>query len=226
MMDRLLRLIYPPKCIFCQELLAESQTDLCHSCRENEPTFTKLKFKPTFVARWTGVWYYKDNVRNSILRYKFSNRRSYARFYAQMLAMRLQKENMDNYDILTWVPVAPMRKFRRGYDQVELIARAIGKETGSVPVRTLKKIRNTPPQSGIPNASHRRANVLGAYRAVNISRFAGKRVLLLDDVLTTGATASECARVLLTAGAKEVNLAVLAVASHNEATKSASERKQ
>ncbi len=219
MNDRILRLLFPPKCILCRNLLPDRQTDLCHHCRTNAPIFTKIKFKPSFVAHFTGVWYYKDDVRSSILRYKFSNRRHYAPAYGRMLAIKLQNEGLDNFDVLTWVPVSTLRRLRRGYDQVKLLAQALGQEINATPVCTLKKIRNTPPQSGIPDAPRRRANVLGAYRAVNIPEFAGKRVLLLDDILTTGATASECARVLLTAGAAEVNLAVLAVASHNQTSK-------
>lgn len=218
MSDRLLRFLFPPKCVLCRRLLSDQQTDFCHTCRANAPNFTKLKFKPSFVARWTGVWYYKDDVRSSILRYKFSNKRHYAQGYARMLAVRLQRDGFEDFDVLTWVPVAPLRRLKRGYDQVKLLVEALGQELNVEPVQTLKKIRNTPPQSGIPDASRRRANVLGAYKAVNTSSFAGKRVLLIDDILTTGATASECARVLLTAGASEVTLAVLAVASHNKRT--------
>ena len=162
------------------------------------------------------MWYYKDNVRSSILRYKFGGKRHYAAAYARLLAIKLQTEGLDDFDVLTWVPISPLRYLKRGYDQVRLLADALGQELNVEPVQTLKKIRNTPPQSGIPDASRRRANVLGAYKAVNTTVFAGKRVLLLDDILTTGATASECTRVLLTAGASEVNLAVLAVASHNK----------
>ena len=80
------------------------------------------------------------------------------------------------------------------------------------PVPLLKKIRNNPPQSGITGLAKRRANVLGIYRAENLEMFQGKRILLLDDILTTGATAGECARVLLTAGAREVHCATVAVA--------------
>ena len=216
MTDRLLRFLFPPKCVLCKCLLTDRQTDLCHNCRTNAPNFTKIKFKPSFVARWTGVWYYKDNVRSSILRYKFGGKRHYAAAYARLLAIKLQTEGLDDFDVLTWVPISPLRYLKRGYDQVRLLADALGQELNVEPVQTLKKIRNTPPQSGIPDASRRRANVLGAYKAVNTTVFAGKRVLLLDDILTTGATASECTRVLLTAGASEVNLAVLAVASHNK----------
>ena len=210
MIEGILRLLFPPRCVLCRTMLSDRQTDLCHECRSNAPIYTKLKFKPSFIARWTGLWYYRDNPRKSILRYKFGGKRHYVGAYARLLAIRLQTDRMDDFDILTWVPVSSLRRFRRGYDQVEILAKALGQEMNTVPVKTLKKIRNTPPQSKL-SAARRRGNVLGAYRAVNPAAFAGKRVLLLDDVLTTGATASECAKTLLTAGAAEVSFACLGV---------------
>ena len=215
MFRKLLALLFPPRCILCWEFLTKEETDFCHHCRQNAPKCEKSNFKLSFLAGWTSVWYYKDAVRESLLRYKFSGRRSYARPYGQVLAMKLQKENLDDFDILTFVPIAPLRRLRRGYDQVALLADAVGSELGITPVRTLRKIRNTPPQSGIRDVAQRRANVLGAYKPYHPEVFSGKRVLLLDDVITTGATVSECARVLLTAGAKEVFCASVAVAGHN-----------
>ena len=214
MFHRVLALLFPPRCVLCRKFLAKEETDLCHHCRETAPTAEKSQFKLSFVAGWTAVWYYKDTVRNSILRYKFSGRRNYAPAYARALGMKLRKQDMDKFDILTFVPIAPLRRFRRGYDQVELLANALGDELGITPVRTLKKIRNTPPQSGIRDASRRRANVLGAYECIQESLVREKRILLLDDVITTGATASECARVLRTAGAKEVFCGAIAVTNH------------
>ena len=161
MIDRIMRFLFPPKCVLCGNFLAKSQTDLCHDCRSNVQNFTKIKFKPSFVAHWTGLWYYKDNVRNSILRFKFSNKRGYAAAYARMLAIKLEKDGFDSFDVLTWVPVGFLRRLRRGYDQGQLLAEALGQELGCMCVRTLKKIRNTPPQSGIGDAARRRANVLG-----------------------------------------------------------------
>ena len=215
MFQRILTLLFPPKCVLCKEFLSKEETDFCHNCRKNAPESQKSNLKLSFVAGWTAVWYYRDTVRESLLRYKFSGRRSYAPAYGRALAMKLQKEHLADFDILTWVPIAPLRRLRRGYDQVELLAASVGQELNVPPVKTLQKIRNTPPQSRIGDAARRRANVLGAYRAVDPKNFRGKRVLLLDDIITTGATASECARVLLTAGAKEVYCAAMAVADHN-----------
>ena len=117
--------------------------------------------------------------------------------------MELQKAGM-TFDLLTWVPVSARRRFCRGYDQVGLLARALGRELGIKPQRTLRKVRHTPAQSTLSGAEQRKANVLGAYRVVNPRALQGKRVLLLDDIITTGATLSECARTLEAAGAARV----------------------
>lgn len=213
---RLWGILFPPKCVLCGKLLEKNETDLCQQCRKTVPEFSEHKIKLSFLAQWTGLWYYKDDVRSSILRYKFGGRRSYAQCYGRMLAMKLQKEGWDDAEVLTWAPISRQRKFRRGYDQVELFARVLAQELGMELVPTLRKIRNTKPQSTMGDVSHRRANILGAYKVIDPGAVRGRRVLLLDDIVTTGATASECARMLLTAGAKEVKLATLAVASHNK----------
>jgi len=216
LIGHILELFFPSKCVLCQKVLDRGQVDLCDTCRANAPEFTKSKNKHSFIARWTCVWYYKDTVRRSILRYKFYNRRSYVQTYGRLLAMKLQTEGFTDCDLMTWVPVSTLRRLKRGFDQVELLAAAVGRELDVHPVGTLKKIRNTPPQSGIRDAAKRRANVLGAYRALSPDLIKGKRILLLDDVITSGATASECAKTLLTAGAKEIHFAAIAAAEQTK----------
>ena len=98
----------------------------------------------------------------------------------------------------------------RGYDQAELIAVAVGEELGTPAVPILEKLRHTKTQSSLRDISQRKANVLGAFGVTDPQAVAGKRILLLDDIITTGSTVSECARVLLTAGAKEVSCAAVA----------------
>lgn len=204
-------LLFPPKCVLCRKLLKKDETDLCGSCRIHTPTLPAGKEKLFFLARWTAVWYYRDTVRSSLLRYKFGGKRSYARSYGRLLAMKLRTEDIDaSVDLLTWIPISRRRRLRRGYDQVELIARAVAAELSLPLAPTLRKTRHTPPQSGIREAERRRANVLGAYCVPDESAVRGKRILLMDDILTTGATASECAKVLLFAGAKEVSFAAVA----------------
>ena len=208
----LMHLLFPPKCILCGKLLEKQEQDLCRKCRVDSPEYPIRKERLQFLDSFTAVWYYESSVRRSLLRYKFYGARSYAPGYGRLLAMKLLKSHPDGFDCLTWIPVSRLRKLRRGYDQVELIAAAVGRELGMEPVPLLKKVRHNRPQSGISDAAKRRANVLGVYREIDRQAIAGKRILLLDDILTTGATAGECARVLLTCGAKEVHCAAIAAA--------------
>ena len=120
------------------------------------------------------------------------------------------QEDLPEFDLLTWIPVSPLRRLRRGYDQVALIASAAGQELGVPPVPTLKKCRHNRSQSSLKGVSQRRANVLGVYRCIAPELVKGKRILLLDDILTTGATASEVGKTLKIMGAKEVYCAAVA----------------
>lgn len=205
----LLDLLYPRKCIFCGCLL-EQRTYLCESCKKEAPYFKNSKRKLQFLDSFTAVWYYKGYVRESLLRYKFCHGLYLIEPYGRFLAARIRQQYPDGFDVLTWVPTSPFRNIKRGYDQSHLLAKAVGKELGMKPRRLLFKIRHNPPQSGLSNAAMRRGNVIGVYRVLQKNQVRGKRILLLDDILTTGATAGECARMLKTAGAAEVHCAVVA----------------
>ena len=209
-MKWLLDLLFPPRCILCRELLEKGRRDLCEECGIFAPDYPNRKKHTQFLDSFIAVWYYEGNVRKSILRYKFYQARHYAPGYGRLLSRKIAEVYPEGFDLLTWVPVSPLRKLTRGYDQAALLAKAAGAELGITPVPLLKKIRHNRPQSGISKEAKRRANVLGAYRVTDPQQVAGKRCLLLDDVLTTGSTAGECARMLKTAGAKEVHCAVLA----------------
>lgn len=205
--------LFPEKCILCGRVLESEETDLCRACRADAPECPVSRIKYPYIDQWTALWYYEGNVRHSLLRYKFHNRRSYAAGYGRLLAMKLMKEERLHFDVLTWIPISSKRLRKRGYDQVALLAEKLGLELEIMPVSTLRKIRHNRQQSRITGIAQRRANVLGAYVVIAPEAIAGKRVLLLDDILTTGATAGECARVLLTAGATEVQFAAIAAAN-------------
>lgn len=209
---RILNLLYPPRCILCRRLLKKEETDLCTDCRMEAPFFPDTKRNLQFLDSFAAVWYYESSVRGSLLRFKFRGARGYAASYGKLLAMRLMQQYPEGFEVLTWIPVSRLRKLRRGYDQVELLAKAVGRELGMIPVSTLKKVRHNRQQSRISESAQRRANVLGVYRVTDPDLIRDRRVLLLDDILTTGATASEAGRVLLTAGAKEVHCAAVAAA--------------
>lgn len=212
--DLFWQVLFPPKCLLCRRLLSKDELDLCHSCRADGPECTSSRKKLPFIDSWTAVWYYEGSARSSLLRYKFRGARGYAKAYGRLLAMKLLEAHPEGFDLLTWVPISRRRKLQRGYDQVELLASAVGQELGLMPIPLLRKIRHNPPQSGIVGQAQRRANVLGVYQAENTQSVINQRILILDDIITTGATVGECARVLLTAGAKEVHCGAVAMARH------------
>ena len=207
----LLDLIYPPRCILCGSFLPRHE-DLCENCRKNAPFFKKQKRKLRFLDSYTAVWYYKGYVRDSLLRYKFGGHDFMDRAYGRLLATRIRQDYPQGIDLLTWVPTARKRAGQRGYDQCRLLSRAVGRELGIRSVRLLKKVKNNPAQSGISDPGLRRANVAGAYILLKPEIIRGKRILLIDDILTTGATAGECAKILKLAGAEQVHCAVMAAA--------------
>lgn len=211
-----LALIFPPKCVLCGKILERQELDLCGRCRLEAPELRHKNKKLRFLDSATALWHYEGDARASLLRYKFYGKRHYAKSYGRLLAMQILREHDEPFQVVTWVPISFKRRLRRGYDQDELLAKAVGKELGIRPVRCLWKIRDNPAQSGLSGEAERRANVLGVYRAKAPERFRGKRVLILDDVITTGATMSECARVLLTAGAGEVHGAAMASTAHKK----------
>jgi len=149
-------------------------------------------------------------VRESLLRFKFRNCRHYAGIYANLMNECITKEFENGFDIISWVPVSKQRLRKRGYDQARLLAEEIAKLQGFKAVPTLIKHKNAPAQSGINGAEKRRANILGAYQVLDPDLIAGKRILLIDDIITTGATLSECSKTLLRMGAEQVLCATVA----------------
>jgi len=128
-----------------------------------------------------------------------------------MLSGVARKEGLvKEQDLLTSVPLHWRRRLRRGFDQAGLLAQRLSRFL-QIPLsdRNLRRIRATASQTGL-SESKRRENVRGAFRVRRPDEVEGKRVLLVDDVMTTGATASECARTLLSAGAKDVSVLVVA----------------
>ncbi len=205
----ILELLFPRKCVLCGRLLAQDETDLCRNCRVNASMCENTSRPIAYLDQWTAVWYYEDHVRESLLRYKFGGREHYAKSYGRMLAMKIYEMHLP-ITYITWVPISGRRRLRRGYDQSELLAKAVAKELGLDVVRCLKKVRHNKAQSSISNADRRRANVMGVYKIQNPNKISGASILLIDDILTTGATISECAKTLRFAGASHVYGAAVA----------------
>lgn len=208
--DFLAFLFFPNKCALCDRLLPMGEREICQSCQAETEEILHFEKLP-YLHKWAALWYYEGNVRESIIRFKFKDETGYSETYGRLLAEKLRREGLAEGDfVLSYIPVSRQRKLRRGYDQCELLVKALAKELDCPFSETLYKQRNNKPQHSLATYPERRANVLGVYRAVSPNAFRGRRVLLLDDVKTTGATAEEAAKVLLTAGAKQVDGAFLA----------------
>ena len=158
---------------------------------------------------------YEGRVRDAVIRFKFKDHPGYATEFGKILSGSIKTHLAGQYDLITWIPVSAERLKKRGYDQAMLLAMSAALELGDVAVETLKKPVDTPAQSSLDGPEARKSNVLGAYCVPEAVLVEGKRILLIDDVVTTGATLEEASRTLLDSGAKEVVAAALAQPPEN-----------
>jgi len=206
-----LDLLYPPRCAFCREFLQKGQA-ICPDCADCLPFCEGLDVQQAgeFYSFCVSPLFYEDNVRESHHRYKFQGASPYARTYGPLVAKCVDAHYSGRYDLISWVPLSRKRLRKRGYDQAKLLAQAVAAELGTRAVATLQKGRDTSAQSGLGGKDERRANISGAYQILDDNLVSGKRILLIDDIITTGSSLSECARCLLMADAEEVLCATLA----------------
>jgi ComF family protein len=198
--DRLPRLSEPlcPRCGLAYS--AGVAPGLCGPCRGASPSFRRAR----------ALFPYVEEVRICLHALKFGRRRRLAASFGRAAARRWVGGELSGAAALVPVPLSRKRRRERGFNQAALIARAVSRET-AIPLRTrmLVKTKDRPPQAGL-SASARRKNVSGVYRARLPQALRGGVVLLVDDVLTTGATADAAARALLAAGAGAVDVLTLA----------------
>ena len=205
-------LLYPPRCCFCGKLLQKGEKGSCRKC------YAALPLVPSGTARsdipnvtiCVAPLFYEGRVREALLRYKFEGVTAYKRTFSEFVA-KCVDENGFSCDSITWVPLSRRRRFRRGYDQARLIAEELSKKLGVPCVSLLKKTRNTPPQSSQSSTAERKRNAAGVYRCIDAEKTKNRRILLIDDIVTTGATVSECAGMLREAGAAEIYAAAVAM---------------
>lgn len=148
---------------------------------------------------------YEDTLRELIHLFKYERVRTLAKPLGALAVRAIPTEH--EFDVIVPMPLHWKKRWSRGYNQSELLAKEIAKRWGVPVVRAVRRVKDTPPQAGLSN-SKRRLNVRGAFAIARDVK--GLRVLLVDDVLTTGATASACANVLKRAGAKRVAVAAVA----------------
>ncbi len=227
----LLNLVFPDDCRVCEQPLHEvSRIPVCSRCL-NQPERLTAEFycrtcRTPFVNRHpldeTGqcplcrlglngfdevysFGSYEGTLRTLIHLFKFERVKTLSRRLGDFLVLALPREQ--RFDAIVPMPLHWHRRWQRGFNQSELLAREVARRWNVPVIRAVRRKRPTVPQAGLTSAQ-RRKNVQGAFLARQ--RLDGLHVLLIDDVLTTGATASACARALKRAGAARVSLATLA----------------
>ena len=211
LIQNLLDLIYPPRCMFCHSFLRRDEKAICRSCREHLPLLDEKNRQISLkgIPACSSLFRYEGDARQAILRYKFHGLSFYSREFASLMAENLTSEEL-SCDVITWVPLSKKRKRTRGYDQAQLLAKELASEIHVPCSCLLVKKRNAAPQSGSGGREERKANIRDAYRIKDGADIRGKTILLIDDIVTTGATLEECAAVLLSAGAACVKALTIA----------------
>ncbi len=208
LLDGLLDLLFPGRCVFCRRL-TQAGALVCPQCLGKLP-YTGAAARQQFPRfDCFSPLYYTDAVRSSLLRYKFGGLNAYAKAYGDFLSKCID-ENVISCDYITWTPLSKKRLRRRGYDQARLLAEELARRRNIPCVPMLRKIRDNRAQSSIGNAEKRRQNVKGVYEALPTVSIRGKHILLVDDIVTTGATLSACAAELKKAGAEQITCLTVA----------------
>lgn len=210
--SHILDVLFPPKCVFCRRILQKGEDGVCARCMQGvRPLPGGGALTGDFFSLCVAALPYKGKVREAILRFKFKEDLSHVSLFGRYIADCVRENLSGRYDLISWVPLSRQRLKKRGFDQAMLLAMAAALELSDVAAETLLKPVDAPAQSGIEGgAEKRRANISGAYEVADPELVRGRRVLLIDDIVTTGSTLSECARMLLMAGAESVCCAALA----------------
>jgi ComF family protein len=226
-------LVFPDECRICSNPLNEvSRIPVCRTCLlKPEPLAAEYScvqcrapFRSSFPLDEQGLCglcrrgasgfdaaysfgFYEGELRELIHLFKYGRVQTLAKPLGRLLAAALPRDQ--EFDVIVPMPLHWRKRWQRGFNQSALLASEIARRTHIPVKKALRRIRFTTAQAGLTNAKRRR-NVSGAFRARRKPALDGKRVLLVDDVMTTGATAASCARALKMAGAKRVTLLTLA----------------
>ena len=177
-----------PYCGLCASPGAETP---CSSCQEWPPPYDRI----------TAPYLMDGGVRDIVFELKYRDIRALAPDVGELMAHHLESARLSP-DVIVPVPLHRRRERERGYNQAMLLARELGKRTGLPVEEALRRTEDTPPQVAMVGLDRRRANIEGAFECV--ADASGRRVLLVDDVVTTGSTMGACAAPLKTAGASRV----------------------
>lgn len=203
----LMSVLYPSRCLICRRIVDGTENTVCPSCEnrlpktsaDGEECQTARTHSISFASTVIAPFFYEGALRDAILRYKFQGVRSYAPVFAAYAAEAIWRAvhsgSLTMPELVTYVPVSAARLKQRGYDQARLFAEALADRLELPVARLIEKTTDIPPQSTL-DQNRRRANVVGVFEpAANSASLAiGKRILLADDILTTGATLAEAAK--------------------------------
>lgn len=214
--DGILLFLFPNRCILCGQVILPGKK-VCDECMSNLPYNKKFVLAPDknrknlYCCR--ASFYYTGPIRSGVLGLKFHNVTASADFFAQYMAQLTYSGVSEEYDFIISVPISDKRLKKRGYNQSDLIAREYALLVGKrYDPDVLKKIRDNDAQSSLLSFQERRENVRNCYCITDKAKVLGKRILLIDDVYTSGSTLKECAAVLRQEGAQCVIGLVVAVA--------------
>ncbi len=197
-----LRPITGPRCYKCSKPLNNTEQEYCSDCSRRTHLF----------EQGIGIFPYSTLLQQSLFKLKYGKRQEYGLFYGELAAVYAEEYiRRWKIDCIVSIPLHRKRLEKRGYNQAELIAEALGEKV-NIPVKKkiLKRKINTEPQKDL-NPEERRKNIRGAFTAGEGIR--GEKVLLIDDIYTTGTTIDEAARALKKAGAEKVYFLVIAIGS-------------
>lgn len=211
----MLDLIYPPVCGICEKI---NKKYLCKSCKIQLKNYTINKIiccknnRKSYYDYQIKILKYEGIVRNKIIEYKFKEK---AYLYKTLEKIILNDEKIysfiEKYDIIIPIPLHRKRKGERGYNQTELIAKELAKDLNlSLESKILKKIRDTKKQSTLTK-KERIKNVENAFVLTNTAKLKNKKILLFDDIYTTGSTLNECSKLLRKAEVKEISILTIAI---------------
>ena len=207
-----LNLIYPNVCGICEKIYPE---DVCPKCEIKLNQLAKIKveyYSDKFFQKHCYLFGYEGIIKERLIAYKFHQKNYIANAIVNfMLKNKKICSFLKSYDIIIPVPIHPQRKCKRGYNQSSLIARKLARNIDKIECieTVLIKIKNNKPQSK-RNREERKKNVEGVYSVQNISKIENKKILLLDDIYTTGSTLNECAKILKQAGIQKIDVLTIA----------------
>ena len=213
----LISLLFPTRCVLCGGIIKADREEICPECAAElkRPT---AEMSVDFTEGVACAVLYEGAVRAAFLRYKFSGQSWLAEVFGELLAEAVADKLDGRFDAITYPPLSAKRLKKRGYDQARLLAEQVGQRLGYPVIASLRKVRNTVSNSSMTgeDAKQQRAeNVSGVYEA--LAGIEGRRLLLIDDILTTGSTMSECAKTLLLGGAESVVCAAFGRADKGDA---------